>query len=76
MKKMISFLVLTSFVSLTVSNVYRSVSVKESMSDFILKNIEALSNNETSDYDKKIWERYYREDGTGYNCTKTGGETC
>ena len=41
----------------------------------MLQNVEALANSE-SDYDKNVWERYYREDGSGYNCTKTGSETC
>lgn len=45
------------------------------LSDLTLANIEALAQSE-SDYDKKIWERHYREDNTGYNCSKTGSETC
>ncbi|MFV0583320.1 MAG: NVEALA domain-containing protein [Parabacteroides gordonii] len=45
------------------------------LSDLTLANVEALAQSE-SDYDKKIWERHYREDNTGYNCSKTGSETC
>lgn len=46
------------------------------MSDLALANVDALANDEEeSEYDKKIWERYYREDG-GYNCTKNGSESC
>lgn len=44
------------------------------LTDLALDNVEALANN--NEYDQKIWERYYREDNTGYNCTKGGSETC
>lgn len=46
------------------------------LSDLALSNVEALADNEEVYSNEKIWERYYRSDGTGYNCTKTGGETC
>ena len=45
------------------------------LSDLALENVEALASGE-GDYNQSIWERYYRPDGTGYNCTKTGSETC
>lgn len=45
------------------------------MSDLAMANVEALASGE-GDYSQRIWERYYRPDGTGYNCTKTGNETC
>ena len=48
---------------------------KVEMSDLAMANIEALASGE-NDHSQKIWERYYRPDGTGYNCTKTGNETC
>jgi hypothetical protein len=41
-----------------------------------LSNVEALASDEGVYSDEEIWERYYRPDGTGYNCTKTGSETC
>jgi hypothetical protein len=45
------------------------------LSDLAMENVEALATGE-SDYKQKIWERYYREEGDGYNCTKGGSETC
>lgn len=45
------------------------------LSDLAMENVEALATGE-SDYNQKIWERYYREEGDGYNCTKGGSETC
>lgn len=48
---------------------------KSELSELVLANIEALAQNESGDYSQKIWERFYRPDG-GYNCTKTGNETC
>ena len=45
------------------------------LSDLAMENVEALATGE-SDYNQKIWERYYREEGHGYNCTKGGSETC
>ena len=45
------------------------------LSDLAMENVEAVSTGE-SDYTQKIWERYYREEGDGYNCTKGGSETC
>lgn len=57
-------------------NIFKTKSFNvDSFSDLMLQNVEALANSE-SDYDKNVWERYYREDGSGYNCTKTGSETC
>ena len=47
----------------------------DSMSDIALVNVEALANGE-NDYNSPVWERYYRPDNTGYNCTKTGNQTC
>lgn len=54
---------------------YQQNQEQVAMSDLTLDNIEALASGE-GDYNQKIWERYYRPDGTGYNCTKTGSETC
>ena len=45
------------------------------LSDLAMENVEAWATGE-SDYNQKIWERYYREEGDGYNCTKGGSETC
>lgn len=45
------------------------------LSGVSLANVEALASGE-GDYSQKIWERFYRPDCTGYNCTKTGNETC
>ena len=42
----------------------------------MLTNVEALAQGEGGDYNSPIWERYYRPDGTGYNCTQTGNEKC
>ncbi len=47
----------------------------DGMSELALANVEALATGE-SDYNQKIWERYYREEGDGYNYTKGGSETC
>lgn len=46
------------------------------LTDLALLNVEALANDEGVYSNEKIWERNYRSDGTGYNCTKTGDETC
>lgn len=27
-------------------------------------------------YDDLVWERYYRPEGDGYNCTRGGSESC
>lgn len=45
------------------------------LSDLAMENVEALASGE-GDYNQKIWERYYRPEGDGYNCTKGGSETC
>ncbi len=47
-------------------------SQEETLSDLAMENVEALAD----EYDEKVWERFYREDKTGYNCSKTGSETC
>ena len=41
----------------------------------MFSNLEALASAEGG-YDQKIWERFYRPDGTGYNCAQPGNETC
>ena len=50
------------------------------MRDVALANIEVLATGEDDDdcavYSAEEWEHYYREDGTGYNCFKTGDECC
>ena len=45
-------------------------------SNIVLANVEALAQGEGGDYSSPIWDRYYRPDNTGYNCTKTGNQTC
>lgn len=37
----------------------------------MFSNLEALASAEGG-YDQKIWERFYRPDGTGYNCAQPG----
>ena len=75
MKKNILKLVFVSAFALVAGyNIYASRQ-KVEMSDLAIANVEALASGE-NDYSQKIWERYYRPDGTGYNCTKTGNETC
>lgn len=54
----------------------KSMRSDANLSDLALSNVEALADNEEVYSNEKIWERYYRSDGTGYNCTKTGSETC
>ena len=54
---------------------YQQSKQYDGMSELALANVEALATGE-SDYKQKIWERYYREEGDGYNCTKGGSETC
>lgn len=54
---------------------YQQSKQYDGMSDLAMENVEALATGE-SDYNQKIWERYYREEGDGYNCTKGGSETC
>jgi hypothetical protein len=52
-------------------NVSQNMSEK-ALSDVTLANVEALAD----EYCDKKWEKYYRPDGTGYNCSPTGNESC
>lgn len=74
MKKLIIATLVVAFTAIAGYGVYTNQKT-DLMSDIMLANVEALASGE-SDYDKKIWERYYRPEGDGYNCTKTGNETC
>lgn len=73
-KNFIKAAFVAAFASIAGYGVYTSQQ-KVEMSDLAKANVEALASGE-NDYSQKIWERYYRPDGTGYNCTKTGNETC
>jgi hypothetical protein len=73
-KKILATAMVAVVAAIAVCNVYQAKSDVQ-LSDLQMANVEALANNE-NDYDKKIWERYYRPDNTGYNCVKLGGETC
>jgi len=56
---------------------YSSQKEEISLSDIALDNVEALANNGEWIYNGETkWERFHREDGTGYNCSQTGSETC
>jgi hypothetical protein len=43
--------------------------------DLALANVEALAQAET-DYCNTVYKVYIRPDGTGYNCTSGGSESC
>ncbi|WP_462357953.1 NVEALA domain-containing protein [Phocaeicola coprocola] len=73
-KKILKVVFVSAFALVAGYSVYASQQ-KVEMSDLAMANIEALASGE-NDHSQKIWERYYRPDGTGYNCTKTGNETC
>lgn len=74
MKKLFGIIVIAT-IAVAASWNFNNSKNEVNLSDLTLANIEALAQSE-SDYDKKIWERHYREDNTGYNCSKTGSETC
>lgn len=69
--------VIVAAVAITASyNVFQANDLKQnSLSDIALQNVDALSQTESGN-GESVWERYYRPDGTGYNCTKTGNTTC
>ena len=73
-KKILKVVFVSAFALVAGYSVYASQQ-KVEMSDLAMANVEALASGE-NDHSQKIWERYYRPDGTGYNCTKTGNETC
>ena len=73
-KKILKVVFVSAFALVAGYSVYASQQ-KVEMSDLAMANIEALASGENN-HSQKIWERYYRPDGTGYNCTKTGNETC
>lgn len=74
MKKLFGIIVIAT-IAVAASWNFNNSKNEVNLSDLTLANVEALAQSE-SDYDQKIWERHYREDNTGYNCSKTGGETC
>lgn len=74
MKKLFGIIVIAT-IAVAASWNFNNSKNEVNLSDLTLANVEALAQSE-SDYDKKIWERHYREDNTGYNCSKTGSETC
>lgn len=74
MKKLFGIIVIAT-IAVAASRNFNNSKNEVNLSDLTLANVEALAQSE-SDYDKKIWERHYREDNTGYNCSKTGSETC
>ena len=61
-------------------NVSISSNEREGLTDVALANVEALAKGEESGdcavYYENVWDRFYREDGTGYNCAKIGNECC
>lgn len=67
--------VLFSFIALATIGAKVARTDKISSFGLMFSNLEALANAEGG-YDQKIWERFYRPDGTGYNCAKPGNETC
>lgn len=73
-KKIVGVIAVVAIAAMAGYNVYSSQNDGK-LSDLALANVEALASGE-SDYDSKIWERYYRPEGDGYNCTKGGSETC
>lgn len=73
-KKILKVVFVSAFALVAGYSVYASQQ-KVEMSGLAMANVEALASGE-NDHSQKIWERYYRPDGTGYNCTKTGNETC
>ena len=75
MKKKILSTAIIATVAIVAGWNYQQSENEMELSDLALANVEALAQSE-GDYQEKIWERYYREDNTGYNCIKTGSETC
>lgn len=49
---------------------------KNGINKLTLENIEALAVDTDEEYCLKQWTKYHRPDGTGYNCTKGGIESC
>lgn len=74
MRKIIKITFVAAFATVAGYGIYTNQR-SDTMSDIMLANVEALASGE-SDYDSEIWERYYRPEGDGYNCTQTGSETC
>lgn len=75
-KKILSGVFALALLTTAGFGVNKSMKSDANLSDLALSNVEALADNEEVYSNEKIWERYYRSDGTGYNCTKTGSETC
>lgn len=75
MKKIIKIAMVAVVAAVAGMGIYSSQRA-DVTSDIMLTNVEALAQGEGGDYNSPIWERYYRPDGTGYNCTQTGNEKC
>jgi len=73
-KRILTWIAVVAIVAIAGWNVSQNRSDNE-MSDVALANVEALADGET-EYCKNVWNRYYRPEGDGYNCTKNGSETC
>lgn len=74
MKKNIKVTFIVILVAMLGYTAYSSQRTNETMSDIMLDNVEALASGEENN--DRVWERFYRPEGDGYNCTKTGNETC
>ena len=74
-KNIVKYVLAVAVVAVAGMGVYESQNEGIELSGVSLANVEALASGE-GDYSQKIWERFYRPDCTGYNCTKTGNETC
>lgn len=74
-KKIVGGIAIIVIVAIAAFNVNFDNS-ENGISNISLANMEALANDEGVHSNERIWERYYRSDGSGYNCTKYGNETC
>lgn len=76
-KRTVKIGILLFFVVLATIGTKLANNDKISSFGLMFSNLEALASAEgEGDYDQKIWEKFYRPDGTGYNCAKPGNETC
>jgi hypothetical protein len=77
MKKISFYTIAIALVAVAGWNVMQS-SNDAVLSDMALANVEALADECDTyvDSGEKKWDRYYRADGTGYNCSPTGDCTC
>ena len=74
-KRTVKIGILLFFVVLATIGTKLADNDKISSFGLMFSNLEALASAEGS-YNQKIWERFYRPDGTGYNCAQPGNETC